>query len=68
MEKSRTTEFKRIVIVAYRLPFTLKLRGSTLTAIQNTGGLVSAILSLTNRVKSPDGDAAMEKIVWVGKR
>ena len=67
MEKSRTTEFKRIVIVAYRLPFTLKLRGSTLTAIQNTGGLVSAILSLTNRVKSPDGDAAMEKIVWVGK-
>lgn len=67
MEKNRTTEFKRIVIVAYRLPFTLKQRGSTLTAIQNTGGLVSAILSLTNRVKSPDGDAEMEKIVWVGK-
>ena len=67
MEKNRTTEFKRIVIVAYRLPFTLKQRGSSLTAIQNTGGLVSAILSLTNRVKSPDGDAEMEKIVWVGK-
>jgi trehalose 6-phosphate synthase/phosphatase len=67
MEKNQTTEFKRIVIVAYRLPFTLKQRGTTLTAIQNTGGLVSAVLSLTNRMKSPDGGAPMEKIVWVGK-
>jgi len=67
MEKNMTTEFKRIVIVAYRLPFTIKQRGSKLTAVQNTGGLVSAVLSLTNRVKSPDGESEMEKIVWIGK-
>jgi trehalose 6-phosphate synthase/phosphatase len=67
MEKNKTTEFKRIVILAYRLPFTIKQRGSTLTAVQNTGGLVSAVLSLANRVKSPDGEAELEKIVWIGK-
>ena len=67
MEKNKTPEFKRIVIVAYRLPFTLRQRGSTLSAIQNTGGLVSAVLSLANRMKSPDGSSSMEKIMWVGK-
>jgi trehalose 6-phosphate synthase/phosphatase len=66
MSKSKPPDFKRIVIVAYRLPFTLKHRNGNLTAVQNTGGLVSAVLSLTQRMKSESQNEAMEKTVWVG--
>ena len=67
MSKSKQPDFKRIVIVAYRLPFTLKHRNGNLTAVQNTGGLVSAVLSLTQRMKSESQNESMEKTVWVGK-
>ena len=67
MSKNRPADFKRIVIVAYRLPFTLKHRNGNLTAVQNTGGLVSAVLSLTQRMKSESENETMEKTVWVGK-
>ncbi len=67
MSKSKTSDFKRIVIVAYRLPFNLKHRNGNLTAVQNTGGLVSAVLSLTQRMKTGNQNEAMEKTVWVGK-
>jgi len=66
MSKSRPADFRRIVIVAYRLPFTLKHRNGNLTAVQNTGGLVSAVLSLTKRMKSESQNKSMEKTVWVG--
>jgi trehalose 6-phosphate synthase/phosphatase len=66
MSKNRPADFNRIVIVAYRLPFTLKHRNGTLTAVQNTGGLVSAVLSLTKRMKSESQNGTMEKTVWVG--
>lgn len=59
-------EFNRIVIVAYRLPFTLRHRNGKLTAVQNSGGLVSAVLSLTERMKSSGLAAATAKTVWVG--
>jgi trehalose 6-phosphate synthase/phosphatase len=67
MDKSKPADYKRIVIVAYRLPFSLKHRNGKLTAVQNTGGLVSAVLSLTQRMKSGSQNEAMEKTVWVGK-
>lgn len=44
-------DFRRIVIVAYRLPFSIRHRNGALTAVQNSGGLVSAVLSLTERMK-----------------
>lgn len=59
-------DFKRIVIVAYRLPFTLRQRNGKLTAVQNSGGLVSAVLSLTERMKNSAAGAATSKTVWVG--
>ncbi len=67
MTDNKPLEFKRIVIVAYRLPFNLKQRNGILTAVQNTGGLVSAILSLTKRMRGPGQGTTMEKTVWVGK-
>ncbi|HUW91770.1 MAG TPA: bifunctional alpha,alpha-trehalose-phosphate synthase (UDP-forming)/trehalose-phosphatase [Bacteroidales bacterium] len=58
---------KRLVIVAYRLPFTFKSRNNKTTAVQNTGGLVSAILSLTQKIKIKVKDGSFTKTVWVGK-
>jgi trehalose 6-phosphate synthase/phosphatase len=59
-------EFKRLIIVAYRLPFTIRHRGGSIGAVQNSGGLVSAVLSLTGRMKrSASGHSPTT--VWVGK-
>ena len=67
MKNNKPSKFKRIVIVAYRLPFTLKNRNGILTAVQNAGGLVSAVLSLTDKMRVSEHSASMEKTVWVGK-
>ncbi|MBN2762517.1 MAG: hypothetical protein JXR41_05470 [Bacteroidales bacterium] len=40
-------KFNRLVIAAYRLPFKFIKSKSGVRAVQNTGGLVSAILSLS---------------------
>jgi len=56
--------FKRLVIVAYRLPFKLVKSGNKNTAVQNSGGLVSAILSLSEKTNSIEGTPS--KILWVG--
>lgn len=57
--------YKRLVIVAYRLPFKFVKTESGYCAIQNSGGLVSAILSLSEKFKSSQS-ACSDKIVWVG--
>jgi trehalose 6-phosphate synthase/phosphatase len=67
MEKGLIRKYKRIVIVAYRLPFTLKHREGKLTAVQNAGGLVSAVLSLTRKMGMTDHGDHPDKTVWVGK-
>ncbi|MCU0473247.1 MAG: bifunctional alpha,alpha-trehalose-phosphate synthase (UDP-forming)/trehalose-phosphatase [Bacteroidales bacterium] len=56
--------FKRILIVAYRLPFKLIRKKEESYIVQNSGGLVSAILSLSEKMKSaPDSSS---KILWIG--
>jgi trehalose 6-phosphate synthase/phosphatase len=55
---------KRLIIAAYRLPFTINYKGKRPELFQNSGGLVSAVLSLTETQ-----EAALEfdeKIHWVG--
>lgn len=59
--------FKRIVIVAYRLPFKFVQKGGKMQAIQNSGGLVSAILSLSDKIHDVNHGVDMEKTVWIGK-
>lgn len=59
--------FKRIVIVAYRLPFKLVRKKNTTTVFQNSGGLVSAILSLSEKIYGQDVGNSSEKMVWLGK-
>ncbi len=56
--------YKRIIIVAYRLPFKLIRKKEESFIVQNSGGLVSAILSLSEKMK-PDINSS-SKILWVG--
>ena len=56
--------FKRIIIVAYRLPFKLVRKKEEVNIIQNSGGLVSAILSLSEKMNSDNNLSS--KILWVG--
>lgn len=56
--------FKRIIIVAYRLPFKLVRQKDGFSAMQNSGGLVSAILSLSEKMNS--GGNQKTEILWVG--
>ncbi|HUX58168.1 MAG TPA: bifunctional alpha,alpha-trehalose-phosphate synthase (UDP-forming)/trehalose-phosphatase [Bacteroidales bacterium] len=64
MNSNNQIGFKRIIIVAYRLPFRLVKKKGQLNAVQNSGGLVSAILSLSEKMNI---DKSMtSKILWIG--
>jgi trehalose 6-phosphate synthase/phosphatase len=56
--------FKRIIIVAYRLPFKLVRKKEGFNSVQNSGGLVSAILSLSEKMHS--GGRTSLEILWAG--
>ncbi|MCF0055449.1 bifunctional alpha,alpha-trehalose-phosphate synthase (UDP-forming)/trehalose-phosphatase [Dyadobacter sp. CY356] len=63
LEKKEKTG--RLIIVAYRLPFKIINENDQVQLFQNSGGLVSAVLSL---VHEQDGSPfnSTEKIQWVG--
>ena len=60
------SHFKRLVIAAYRLPFKFSKTGNGFKAIQNSGGLVSAILSLSENFKKKHSKDISGKILWAG--
>jgi trehalose 6-phosphate synthase/phosphatase len=60
------THFKRLVIAAYRLPFKFSITKKGYKAVQNSGGLVSAILSLSENFKRSNSQETNSKIVWAG--
>ncbi len=59
-----TTYYTRLLIVSYRLPFTLKQTTEGPELQQNSGGLVSAVLSMAERMGTQA--VAASKIHWVG--
>lgn len=60
-----TLPFKRLLIVSYRLPFTLKQTDDGYKLVQNAGGLVSAVLSMAGQMgHTPSGEP--DRIHWVG--
>ncbi|KAB7730016.1 bifunctional alpha,alpha-trehalose-phosphate synthase (UDP-forming)/trehalose-phosphatase [Rudanella paleaurantiibacter] len=59
------TPFNRLLIVSYRLPFTIHQTPEGLSLKQNAGGLVSAVLSMAERLGQPGAPVA-SKIHWVG--
>jgi trehalose 6-phosphate synthase/phosphatase len=58
--------FKRLVIVAYRLPFEISSHKAGHKVVQNSGGLVSAILALSENFKKNSDYQDQSKIVWIG--
>ncbi len=56
---------RRLVIISYRIPFHLKKDGETTRLVQNSGGLVSAIISVLQRMKESNEDS-FSKVIWVG--
>jgi trehalose 6-phosphate synthase/phosphatase len=58
--------FKRLVIAAYRLPFKFSKTKKGYKAVQNSGGLVSAILALSENFKKSNNHLIDSKIVWTG--
>ncbi|RYF66245.1 MAG: bifunctional alpha,alpha-trehalose-phosphate synthase (UDP-forming)/trehalose-phosphatase, partial [Cytophagaceae bacterium] len=57
--------FNRLLIVSYRLPFTFQRTDEGVELVQNSGGLVSAVLSMAERMGQKQEGAAT-KIHWVG--
>lgn len=58
--------FERLVIAAYRLPFKINKTKKGYKAIQNSGGLVSAILALSENFKENNKSLKKNKVVWAG--
>ncbi len=57
--------FKRLLIVSYRLPFSIQQTTEGVSLIQNSGGLVSAVLSMAEQMGQKHEDSAT-KIHWIG--
>jgi trehalose 6-phosphate synthase/phosphatase len=60
------SHFGRLVIAAYRLPFKFVKTKKGYKAVQNSGGLVSAILALSENFKKSNANGFRDKIVWAG--
>ena len=67
MKTKKDFPFQRLIIVAYRLPFKVIKKKEGCFAYQNTGGLVSAILSLSTKFQVTESTGEMNKIIWVGE-
>jgi len=62
----QVNHFERLVIAAYRLPFKFVKTKKGYRAMQNAGGLVSAILALSENLRQTRSEFIDNKIVWVG--
>lgn len=59
-------EFDRLIIAAYRLPLKFIRQKNGFRAVQNSGGLVSAILSLSERLREEKQVIRDHKVLWTG--
>lgn len=64
MSTMQQNKFDRIIIAAYRLPYRILKKKEKIYTIKNSGGLVSAILSLSSIMTTHEGKAP--DILWVG--
>ncbi len=63
---SKEPTFKRLVIAAYRLPFKFIEQNDGYKAVQNAGGLVSAVLALSENSRKNNTSLTESKIAWAG--
>ena len=66
MDGQNAYSFNRLVIAAYRVPFRIVKRRHKTELVQNSGGLVSAILALSQRMEAHFSGNVARDIVWVG--
>ncbi len=66
MKNLPTRKKGRLIIVAYRLPFKIIKNDSGPSLFQNSGGLVSAVLSLAQGSESNTSFEFEDKIQWIG--
>jgi trehalose 6-phosphate synthase/phosphatase len=62
----KNPDFERLVIASYRLPYKFTKTRSGYKAIQNSGGFVSAILALSEKIIKNHNQSIQSKIVWAG--
>jgi len=67
MDKKNKQIKRRLVVVSYRVPFNRDGAGSPDEQLKNTGGLVSALLSLLNG-KSGTISIPVDNVLWIGCR
>lgn len=67
MSQNSVYQFKRIVIVSYRLPFSEVIENGKKIVRLNSGGLVSAMSALSDKMGGDDSAELFKNIVWVGK-
>ena len=60
---SSSNSFKRLLVVSYRLPF--KVVDNEI--VQSSGGLVSAMLALSDKMRGVGSDELYKNVIWVGK-
>ncbi|QMW01534.1 bifunctional alpha,alpha-trehalose-phosphate synthase (UDP-forming)/trehalose-phosphatase [Spirosoma foliorum] len=63
--KTFNSSFNRLLIVSYRLPFTIQQTDQGPELLQNSGGLVSAVLSMAEQMGQNQRKSAT-KIHWIG--
>ncbi|UFH51986.1 bifunctional alpha,alpha-trehalose-phosphate synthase (UDP-forming)/trehalose-phosphatase [Spirosoma sp. KNUC1025] len=63
--KTFKSSFKRLLIVSYRLPFSIQQTNEGPKLHQNSGGLVSAVLSMAEQMGQTQENTA-RKIHWIG--
>jgi len=66
MNEQNQFHYSRIVIAAYRLPFKIVSKKDKVSLVQNSGGLVSAMLALSQKMKNNPDNNLKHKIVWAG--
>jgi len=67
MRTAPAPAFKRLIIVAYRLPYRFIRNNERTKVIPNSGGLVSAVLSLSQKLQLPGSGESRMPIHWIGK-
>jgi trehalose 6-phosphate synthase/phosphatase len=67
MPTTTSSRFKRLVVVSYRLPFKTVIKDGRKVMVQNSGGLVSAMSALSDKMAEYGTSELYQKIVWVGK-
>jgi trehalose 6-phosphate synthase/phosphatase len=67
MKNTEQSKKGRLIVVAYRLPFKYKKKNNEIITQKNAGGLVSAVLSLSEKLSCNATHDMSGEVLWFGK-